>query len=774
MHILLCIPSLAFGKGGAERVAAELAHAMSARGHSVSVAYRSSRKHSLAPPKYSLPESAWRITWNNTLASIYALRKHILQLQPDIILVFYSTWQVVHLFEMLHDLGIPLCFQECSNPYRIMAENWGYAPNAFTMRSDILSCAAGIRVTQKKYKESFPVELQDRVHAFPNAFQLEKRNIKFQRPTKNILHVGGAKKHKQLMWALEAFCKIQEDYPDWTMTVCTSATSGDGEYFSGILEYIRGTFAPGRIRVLKNVEDMRSVYSVTDIHIITSLSEGLPNCVCEAMCHGIPSIGYVDSIGTNLLIKHGSNGLLASAQPRVDSLAHALTRLMEDHDQREVLGRQAHKDAAAFNPEAIYNAWEAFFEKSLARAALLLPATKNVDALRALCFDYTGAEKESYIANTKQKAELLCGRDVVFWGCGSVYEDYKHLFKKTNPIYIISDMIEGVEYKDDIKVINSKEIDINLLKCPIIIFSGFDKVIAHRLLTQYKLKAEIVCIGKENYSQPAYEMLTESYKYIAIEALLKKKSWMYNKNVIGTVCIGNSQCSSAIDPEYFSRETFNMGLDGLDLYSCFCILQRLLDTADGIRDVIIFVSLFSFGLNQELTRYKRKQCIYKHVFGVNYRDNRNFNDCLYTQTEISDFCRKVDLSAHDPLKKGYYRVIKYEKQSDCSISLKEIAKKHMRENMRKPDQMQWLEAINKLCAERDKNLLLIAPPVREDYKNLLPRYSILYKKISSIYKIINMYDVTCFDYSDFLDFHHLTAEGAKKFSRELNGLLQQE
>jgi glycosyltransferase involved in cell wall biosynthesis len=79
------------------------------------------------------------------------------------------------------------------------------------------------------------------------------------------------------------------------------------------------------------------------------------------MATGLPSIGFSDCPGTNQLIQHEKNGLLALPEDRVTSLENAMRKLMSSAAMRARMGRQALEDSKAFDPNRIYDQWETLF-----------------------------------------------------------------------------------------------------------------------------------------------------------------------------------------------------------------------------------------------------------------------------------------------------------------------------------------------------------------------------------------------------------------------------
>jgi len=91
-----------------------------------------------------------------------------------------------------------------------------------------------------------------------------------------------------------------------------------------------------RISFLGYRQDIRGILAATDINVLFSSAEGLPNTVMEAMAAGLPVVAS-DVGGVGCLVKDGETGLLV---PRGDekALEAALERLIGDAPLRRRLG----------------------------------------------------------------------------------------------------------------------------------------------------------------------------------------------------------------------------------------------------------------------------------------------------------------------------------------------------------------------------------------------------------------------------------------------------
>jgi glycosyltransferase involved in cell wall biosynthesis len=87
-----------------------------------------------------------------------------------------------------------------------------------------------------------------------------------------------------------------------------------------------------RVRLLGYRSDPRPLYEAFDVFALSSLREGLPNVLLEALSMGVPAVA-TRVAGVPRLLCDGENGLLIEPGS-VDALAVALLRLLRDADLR--------------------------------------------------------------------------------------------------------------------------------------------------------------------------------------------------------------------------------------------------------------------------------------------------------------------------------------------------------------------------------------------------------------------------------------------------------
>ncbi|WP_081647440.1 glycosyltransferase [Thioalkalivibrio sp. ALR17-21] len=283
----------------------------------------------------------------------------------DVLVGFYTRENVMRYAALADAIGIPLVVQECTNPDRARFNNWRLAKvsrsRASWEREIVTAAATRLRLVMPGYADSFAAFQQPQIHAMPNSCpKVDVRACPDQSLDGRwrILLVNGFKDNKNLVDAVAAFARLALQHPDWVLRVVGKAPSWEAPHAKQVAEILDENALWERFEIAEATDDIAAEYCGTHIHLIASLSEGCPTVVLEAMAAGLPSVGFEDCPGTNELIRHEENGLLARADDRVAGLAGALARLMADPEWRATLGRQAGQDAADFDPCHTYDQWE--------------------------------------------------------------------------------------------------------------------------------------------------------------------------------------------------------------------------------------------------------------------------------------------------------------------------------------------------------------------------------------------------------------------------------
>jgi glycosyltransferase involved in cell wall biosynthesis len=112
--------------------------------------------------------------------------------------------------------------------------------------------------------------------------------------------------------------------------------AGEGDQYGRLDDLIRALHREDRIRLVGFQAETLPLFEAMDVFALSSLREGLPNVVLEAMALGVPVVA-TRVAGVPRLIEHAENGLLVDLGDG-EQLVSAFTRLLADAGLRSHLG----------------------------------------------------------------------------------------------------------------------------------------------------------------------------------------------------------------------------------------------------------------------------------------------------------------------------------------------------------------------------------------------------------------------------------------------------
>ena len=112
---------------------------------------------------------------------------------------------------------------------------------------------------------------------------------------------------------------------------------GDGPLFDSMRMHVARLGVEKSVFMLGHRENAIDYYQIMDMFVLTSLWEGMPYTILEAMAMGLPIVA-TDTVGNNELVIDGTNGFLV---PAADSpaIARAIIRLLKNKPLALRLGK---------------------------------------------------------------------------------------------------------------------------------------------------------------------------------------------------------------------------------------------------------------------------------------------------------------------------------------------------------------------------------------------------------------------------------------------------
>jgi glycosyltransferase involved in cell wall biosynthesis len=202
--------------------------------------------------------------------------------------------------------------------------------------ADHFSCNA--QVLKKIMMDRFPIP-DNRITVIHNGV-----NLDYFRPATEPLPVDKRvvlciarlvpeKDHETLM---AAFSLVAARHPEAELWLV-----GDGPRRQAIHRLANRLIPPGRLRLLPGQSDLAPLLRQGSILVLSSIQEGLPNVVLEAMAAGLPVVA-TDVGGLSEVVQQGETGWLVAPKD-VPALADAISHLLAHDEVRTAFGQAGRK-----------------------------------------------------------------------------------------------------------------------------------------------------------------------------------------------------------------------------------------------------------------------------------------------------------------------------------------------------------------------------------------------------------------------------------------------
>lgn len=364
--------------GGAERVGVALANGFAKRGNSVTMV-----ANLFEPQTYQLDENIVlknlvatnKNKFKKWLSSFIFVRKYIKEIRPDVIIGIMGTTALVGRISSL-GLGIPV----------IMTEHWAFEmppEHPFSLKEYFFKFYANkiyrsVTVLTEADKKVIGKRLKN-VVVMPNPLTLEPAND-VPKKKKIILAAGrlAAWEVKGFDVLIKAWGTIAKKYPDWTLQI---AGQGEKDDEQRLLDWAADCDAGKQFKLLGFCNNVKDLYSESEIFVLSSRYEGFGLVLIEAMSQGCacvacdykgrqreilnPSSALPEGEGEpNRKIEITENGVLCEPE-NIDALAEGIEKMICDEEYRRITQWNAIKRSKYYSLESTIDRWESMLNKIL-------------------------------------------------------------------------------------------------------------------------------------------------------------------------------------------------------------------------------------------------------------------------------------------------------------------------------------------------------------------------------------------------------------------------
>lgn len=365
------MPKIAFlvnslGKGGAERVVANLAAYFDTQGYEVLLV--TSR---VVPEEYVIPSRIKRIDLSRfqeqekggRLQNIQRRIKRLHQIwctqRPDIIISFIGK---LNLYAVVSSFGtkIPILVSVRSDPER------EYPRGIMrTLAKTLFRKTEGMIFQTQEAMAFFPKSIQQKSIVLPNPLDVRFIRERFEGTRRQeIVSVGTLIDNKNHIMLVKAFSKLAKDYPELVVKLFGHGYKGT-DTTEEIKAFAKQSGIGDRVIFMGRRSDIFEAIYQSRIFVLTSKIEGMPNALMEAMALGLAVISTdCPCGGPRTLIHNYENGILIPVDD-ADALEKALREILEDSKLEEKLGKNAHRIGKDLSPDKVNKMWQNYIESKM-------------------------------------------------------------------------------------------------------------------------------------------------------------------------------------------------------------------------------------------------------------------------------------------------------------------------------------------------------------------------------------------------------------------------
>ncbi|PHR94618.1 MAG: glycosyltransferase [Blastopirellula sp.] len=179
-----------------------------------------------------------------------------------------------------------------------------------------------------------------------------RQELQYDDDDQIVIQVARLNHLKDHVTAIRAIGKLSQEFPKLKLLL-----AGDGEERHSLEQLINELNLEDKVQLLGSRNDVPRLLQAADMFLLSSISEGIPLTLIEAMASGLPCVS-TDVGGTSEVIDHEKNGLLAekgNPDDIADKLSMLLTDKMRAKQMAEAGYAQAHQRFSDLKMHQRYN-----------------------------------------------------------------------------------------------------------------------------------------------------------------------------------------------------------------------------------------------------------------------------------------------------------------------------------------------------------------------------------------------------------------------------------
>lgn len=196
----------------------------------------------------------------------------------------------------------------------------------------------------------------DNVRVMPNPVSFQCLNPS-PLNEKNIVAIGRLDPIKNFSSLINAFKIVAQKHHDWTLRIY-----GDGAMREDLEVQINKLELSNNVSLMGFTNDIEEALSSSSLFVLSSITEGFPLVILEAMECGVPVVSYQCPYGPQDIISDAKDGFLVPVGDE-RMMADRICQLIEDEELRRKMGAAAKETAKQYHTDEIAKRWMNLFSE---------------------------------------------------------------------------------------------------------------------------------------------------------------------------------------------------------------------------------------------------------------------------------------------------------------------------------------------------------------------------------------------------------------------------
>ncbi len=356
------------GDGGTQRQKSILSRELSKKYNLTMALFKNEQMHRFDGKIIDLKAPTTRnylFLFFNVVRRIYMLRKLFKSNEYDIVIsssLVSNTFSL--LVKCLFRINIPVIIT-FNNANKLKSDDMGISGKIATFLNRKLSSSADLIVTvsnalrDELLNEKYPVQKVRTIYNGIDIDEIKKLSEEkiqgnhseiFKRKSFKIIAIGRLSKQKDYFTLLKAFQTLKKEFNVELIIL------GDGELRKEFIAYVDSNDLAGYVHFLGWVKNPYKYLKKSDIFVLSSLWEGFPNVILEALCCELPVVSTDCLTGPGEIINSGENGFLVPVGDYT-ALADRIAELLKTNKTAATIRKNGIKRVREFGIQEKASEW---------------------------------------------------------------------------------------------------------------------------------------------------------------------------------------------------------------------------------------------------------------------------------------------------------------------------------------------------------------------------------------------------------------------------------